>query len=215
MLRPLQVDRVEPGGGRVTEVTSAYAIDGFSLTSPAGPLLVEQRTSIGGPGAGSQAPTPDRVQAFGHDNRGQVLALWDGGNSAAVTRLDRDAKGRIVRVDGPDVALASGGTDPNLLEIDYNAVDQRTRIAQPMTPGDHVSAPRWLFSYDLDGDLYEQTSPRNITIRFHHDALRRLVLEDFLPLTSDPATPGTGDIVYEYWASTAGLGQVKAVYGRH
>jgi RHS repeat-associated protein len=215
VLRLVQVDRVEPGGGRVTEVTSAYAINGFSLTSSVGALLVERRTTTGGPGAGSQAPTPDRIQAFGRDNRGQVVALWDGDNPNAVTRLDRDAKGRIIRVDGPDVALASGGSDPNLLEIAYNAVDQRTRIAQPMTPGEQTSAPRWLFTYDLDGDLYEQTSPRNVTIRFHHDVLRRLVLEDFAPLTTNPATPGAGDIVHEYWSSTSGIDLPKAVYGRH
>jgi RHS repeat-associated protein len=215
LLRPTQVARIEPGGGTVVEATSQYAINGFSLSASIGDLRVEQRTTIGGPGGLGQDPTPNRVQLFGLDNRGQVVVLREGSDPDTTTRLARDPKGRITQVDGPDVALASGGADANLLEIAYNAADQRTRLAQPLSP-DEPNAPRWLFAYDGNGDLYEQTSPRNVTIRYHRDALRRLALEDYGPsYSSSPSAPGSGDVVHEYYTQGFGIGQLETVYGRH
>ena len=53
-------------------------------------------------------------------------------------------------------------------------------------------------------------SPRDVAIRTHHDALGRTVLEDYEPFTTNAASPGPNDLVYQYFTSGVGIGRLAA-----
>jgi hypothetical protein len=147
-----------------------------------------------------------------------VVAQAESG-SGALTLIQRDPKGRILRVDGPDV-----GSDANLLELAYDARDLRLRIAQPMAPNPvpapvpegPTPAPTWQFTYDANGDLFEETLPRpGHRIRSYRDPLGRVVLTDY-GADNTPASPGPEDWVYTYYPmGYLGAGQLETVSGRN
>ncbi len=195
LLRPTATRRVSPSG-TPTLITRAYSIG--NQDGKAGNELIETRTTRTEAGW-------DRIVHSGTDPSGRVVAIQEA--AGGLTLLERDPKGRIVAVDGPDVALdpSGSGSHPNRLAIGYNPVDQRTALSGLWAAGG------WSYQYDASGNLSQQTSPGGRTIRFHWDALNRLALKDYgAPNTI--ASPGIGeDILYLYDTATNGIGRLALV----
>jgi RHS repeat-associated protein len=185
----------------VVEVSREYSVDNLDVKP--GNESIETRTI-------HADPSPlDRIVEIGTDSRGRVVAIDEVVSGGGLTVLERDAKGRIVTVDGPNITLdqlaggGGGGVDLNDLSIAYNYVDQRTSLSG-LWPG----GTGWTYQYDLNGNLYEQTSPNGNTIRFHWDELNRLAGKDYAPVGHlNPAK----DIIYSYDTAENGIGRLASV----
>ncbi|MGH2690870.1 MAG: hypothetical protein ACRDKW_18970, partial [Actinomycetota bacterium] len=194
LLRPTDTRRVFPGG-TPTLITRAYSI--ANQDGKAGNERIETRTTWTGAGW-------DRVVHTGTDPSGRVVSIQEA--AGGLTLLKRDPTGRITQVDGPNVTLSPSGSHPNRLTIGYNRVDQRTALSGLWPTG------QWSYQYDASGNLSQQTSPGNRTIRFHWDALNRLALKDYgAPNTI--SSPGIGeDLRYSYDDPTSnGIGRLALV----
>ena len=195
LLRPLDTSRALGAGSGVVEISRDYSV--ADLDGKPGNELVEERTVEGD-------PSLDRVVKIGSDPQGRVVAIDETESGGGFTILERDAKGRIVKVDGPDIVLDNGGgTDSNELSIGYNYVDQRTSLTG-FWPGD----AGWTYQYDLNGNLEKQTSPEGTEIAFEWDELNRLDAKNYEPLST--VTP-TEDIIYEYDQGNNGIGRLASV----
>jgi RHS repeat-associated protein len=196
LLRPLDTARaVDLGAGQI-EISRMYSI--ADLDGMPGNELIETRTVLG-------SPSPDRIVKVGTDARKNVVAV-DESPTGGLTVLERDAKGRVVQVDGPDVTLdGGGGSDPNELTIAYNHVDQRVSLS-----GLWPASAEWVYSYDLNGNLYEQASPAGTKVRFHWDKLNRLAVKDYEPL-GDIGNAGPQDVLYTYDTAENGIGRLASV----
>jgi YD repeat-containing protein len=195
LLRPLETRRVV--GAPPNVVTTVLASSSYSiadLDAIAGNELIETQTVRTEAGW-------DRITRTGSDPSGRPVAI-DEAPAGGLTRLLRDAKGRIVVVDGP----VTDDLHANDLWITYNHLDQRTSLFGFWPSGG------WSYEYDLDGNLSVQTSPAGKTIRFHWDVLDRLALEDYgAPNTI--SDPGIGeDVIYTYDSSPSyGIGRLALV----
>src|SRR5262249_40932618 len=135
--------------------------------------------------------------------RGETVRIQD---AVGITTFTRDGKGRIAQVDGPDM-----GTDVNTLSIVYNGFDQRRSLSRSTkTAGQYMA---WGFSYDGDGNLIDQTSPRGSVreLRFAYDELDRLVRK-YAPNDTNASTKL--DVNYTYDQGVRKLGRLTQIVGR-
>ncbi len=144
------------------------------------------------------SPSPDRLIQRGFDARGRVLSVSEAASGETI--LSRDAKGRIKTVDGPNV-----GGDPNLLLLEYNNLDQRTRLVPPAHAPGEPQAPAWIYQYDSNGNLSQQTSPALIAISFEYDRLNRLTKEDV------PTADADVTYLYDNTSLSQGIGRLYRV----
>ncbi len=141
------------------------------------------------------SPSPDRVIQRGFDARGRVVSVSEAASGETI--LVRDPKGRITTVDGPNVE-----GDPNLLLLAYNSLDQRTLLVPPAHAPGGPEAPAWIYEYDSNGNLSQQTSPALITIGFEYDRLNRLTKEDV------PTAGADVTYLYDNTSLSQGIGRL-------
>lgn len=195
LLRPTQhTTRLASGAGDRVQETVGYSIanqDGLT-----GNELIESHTALG-------SPSPNVSRQIGKDPRGDVLSVLEVGGGT--TYIRRDPAGRIKLVDGPDVAIAGGGTDANLLALTYNTEGQRVAFARPSSIASISSAPKTTYAYDADGNLRQTVPARGATlaINYSYDGLSRLRFKDVAPANSI-ASAGATDTLYQYESSDYG-----------
>ncbi len=185
---------------------------------PAGlaPELVERVRIHGGSGPGDV----DRYRELGRDRHGALVSVCeDPADSGAcdpttLTRITRDAKQRVISVDGPDLTLDGGGRHDNVIALVHDAADRRVMLVRAPDAASPRIGPAWRWEYDPAGNLRRAIPPRGeaAALVHHHDALGRRVYTDRPPLSggSDPPIArAPGDLRWvhdEPGDAAAGLG---------
>ena len=193
LLRPTGVWR--NGSEAVTQTRYGFA----NLDDRFGAELIREVTTYG---------SPNRVQKFGVDARGDVVAIEETPQGTDVpahfgkTVYTRDPAGRITKIDGPDVEIDGiAAKDENVMRVTYDFFDRPTRSTLPGDPliCDGRSAGReWSYTYNAAGDLTKRKAPNGDELRFLYDELGRLKRKD-TDTANDPNDTQEGeDEVHHY-----------------
>ncbi len=195
--RPTAILLGEVGGGARFESTTTYVLSNFDGRGEED-LVAVIRTYAD--------PSPDRLVRIARDSRGEVVEVRE--NGGGDTTLVRDARSRVIRVDGPDIDLTEGvdnngiGTDTNIMQIAYDFLGRRKSVTLPGSCS-ASSGRNWTFSYDSNGNLDSQTSPAGITLGFDYDNLDRIERKRY----PDSAK----DHIYSYDTGANGKGRLASV----
>jgi len=197
-LRP--VERALVGaGGRTVESTHRYSFEEFDERNGA-----EAVATVTIMGMGTEN-SPNRVRRLASDQRGNAVGVEEEADGSR-TLLVLDPRGRVVEVDGPDIELDGGVTDPNQMFVEHDFLGLRTRLKLQGGEVCGFDERAWTFTYDENGNLATETSPVGRTTTYVSDELNRVKEKRFANAKENQS--------WLYDGAPHGIGRVESMHSR-